>query len=59
MVLAYLDPGAGSLFIQALIAGILAVPFFFRTRLAAFAERLRSGRPSSGTSHPREGAEGD
>jgi hypothetical protein len=46
MFLAYLDPGAGSLFIQALIAGIFAVPFFFRTRLAGLADRLSSRRSS-------------
>jgi hypothetical protein len=47
MFLAYLDPGAGSLFIQALIAGILAVPFFFRTKLGAFVHRVRNPRSSS------------
>jgi hypothetical protein len=47
MFLAYLDPGAGSLFIQALLAGILAVPFFFRTKLAGFLNRVRKSSPSS------------
>jgi hypothetical protein len=34
MVLGYIDIGSGSLIIQALIAGLAAVPFFFRRQLA-------------------------
>ncbi len=34
MILAYIDPGSGSLIIQALIAGLVAIPIFFRTQLA-------------------------
>jgi hypothetical protein len=37
-LLAYIDPGAGSLFIQ-------AVPFFLRTQIRRGIDRLR-GRPS-------------
>ena len=29
-VLAYIDPGSGSLLLQALLAALLSVPFFFR-----------------------------
>lgn len=47
MVFAYLDPGMGSLAIQALIAGILAIPFLLRTRLAAVMDRIRSRRSGS------------
>jgi hypothetical protein len=39
MIVAYVDPGAGSLLIQAVIAGVLAVPFFFRERIARFFRR--------------------
>ena len=41
MVLAYLDPGAGSMLIQALLAGVLAVPFLLRSRLAQALRRFR------------------
>jgi hypothetical protein len=32
--LAYLDPGSGSLVVQAVIATLVAVPFFFRQQIA-------------------------
>lgn len=38
---AYLDPGSGSLLIQAMIAGALAVPFLLRAQFRAVVERLR------------------
>ena len=34
MLFAYIDPGAGSMLIQAVLAGLLAVPFFFLMRFA-------------------------
>jgi hypothetical protein len=47
MFVLYIDPGAGSLVIQAIIAGIVSVPFFFRTRLRSVfgwaAPRVREG----------------
>ena len=43
-VLAYLDPGSGSLLIQALIAAALTAPFVLRRQLKAGIDRLR-GRP--------------
>lgn len=43
MLLAYIDPGAGSLVIQALIAGALAIPFFFRSAVTGTLARLRGG----------------
>lgn len=44
-LLAYIDPGAGSLFIQAVIATIVVVPFFLRTQIRKGIDRLR-GRAS-------------
>jgi hypothetical protein len=44
MILAYIDPGAGSLLIQALIAAALSVPFLFRRSLRAVTGRLRHRR---------------
>jgi hypothetical protein len=35
-LLAYIDPGSGSLIIQAVIATIVAVPFFFRQQIGRF-----------------------
>ena len=33
LVFAYIDPGAGSLVIQAIIAGLVSIPFFFRNAI--------------------------
>ena len=44
--LAYIDPGAGSLLIQVIIATILAVPFFLRTQLGRLFRLIR-GRDQS------------
>lgn len=41
MIFAYIDPGAGSMLIQAILAGLLAIPFLVRTRLLDFARRVR------------------
>ena len=47
-LLAYIDPGAGSLFIQAVIATVLVVPFFLRSQIRKGFDRLR-GRSSVAT----------
>jgi hypothetical protein len=44
VILAYIDPGAGSMVIQLLIASILAIPFLFRQAISRTVRRLR-GRP--------------
>ena len=44
--LAYIDAGSGSLIIQAVIATIVAVPFFFRHQIGRLSRRLR-GRETS------------
>lgn len=41
MLLAYIDPGAGSMVIQAVIAGVLAIPFFFRSQISRLLDRKR------------------
>jgi hypothetical protein len=43
--LGYIDPGSGSLILQALLAAILAVPFMFRRTIGGFWQRLRGGAP--------------
>lgn len=49
---AYIDPGSGSLIIQAVIATIVAVPFFFRQQIGRILRAARRGHdesPSQGT----------
>lgn len=40
-VIAYIDPGAGSLVIQAIIATVVAIPFFFRNAIRSTIARFR------------------
>jgi hypothetical protein len=42
-ILAYIDPGSGSLLLQAILAAVLAVPFFFRRTIGGALSRLRGG----------------
>jgi hypothetical protein len=53
MVFAYIDPGSGSMLIQVLIAGVLAVPFFFRNAIAGVVRRIR-GERSEASSDPTD-----
>ena len=47
LVFAYIDPGAGSLVIQAIIATLVSIPFFFRKTVRSVVDRLRrSPKPS-------------
>jgi len=46
---AYIDPNSGSLLIQAVIAGMVALPFFFRRQLARLTGALRRGRNTDGS----------
>ena len=47
-LLAYIDPGAGSLFIQAVIATIVVVPFFLRSQIRRGVDHLRGRHSPSG-----------
>lgn len=49
LVFAYIDPGAGSLVIQAIIAGLVSIPFFFRNAIRSTIGRFRH-KSSDGTS---------
>ena len=40
-LLAYIDPGSGSLIIQAAIALLIAIPIFFRTQIGRVVNRFR------------------
>lgn len=45
-ILAYIDPGSGSLIIQAVIAGLVAVPIFFRRQISRIVRSVR-GEPET------------
>lgn len=51
MVFAYLDPGAGSMVIQTIIAAVVAVPFVLRSQIGRVMTRLR-GRTGSTRAQP-------
>jgi hypothetical protein len=40
---AYIDPGSGSMLLQVILAGVLAVPFFFRRVITDAWHRIRGG----------------
>ena len=44
-LLAYIDPGSGSLAIQAVIATAMVVPFFLRSQIRRGVSRLRGHSP--------------
>jgi len=43
-LLAYIDAGSGSMLLQVILAGVLAVPFFFRRVIGDGLRRLRGER---------------
>ena len=51
-LLAYIDPGSGSLIIQAVIAGLVAIPFFFRQQIGRVVRAVR--RTDTGTTPPSD-----
>lgn len=46
MVLGYIDAGSGSMVIQALIAALAAIPFFFRHQIGRLVSVVRRGDQS-------------
>ena len=48
--LAYIDPGSGSLIIQAAIAAVIAIPIFFRSQIARVVRVLRHSDDTEPTS---------
>ena len=40
-LIAYIDPGSGSLIIQVVIATLVAIPIFFRTQIARVMHAVR------------------
>jgi hypothetical protein len=52
---AYIDPGSGSMLLQVILAGVLAVPFFFRRVITDAWHRVRGeDRSSTPTADDRE-----
>jgi len=49
-LLAYIDPGSGSLIIQAVVATLVAVPLFFREQIARIVRRARGRRSDDSAS---------
>lgn len=41
LIFGYIDPGAGSLVIQAVIAGMVAIPVIFRNHIRRFVRAIR------------------
>lgn len=55
MVIAYLDPAAGGMIIQTIVAAAVAVPFILRSQISRVIRRLRAHRaPKQGLSTTRE-----
>ena len=52
-VFAYIDPGAGSLVIQALIAAVISVPIVFRNTVKRTLGRLRRSDQANHDHEPR------
>jgi hypothetical protein len=52
VVLLYIDPGAGSMVIQAVLATALAIPFFFRARMSRLVQRVRAVRRNGNDNQP-------
>lgn len=46
-ILAYIDPGSGSLIVQVLIASIIAIPVILRARIAQVARAVRRDKSSA------------
>lgn len=42
--IAYIDPGSASLLLQALLAALLSVPFFFRRAIGGVWHKLRGAK---------------
>ena len=55
-MVAYIDPGSGSLLLQAILAGLLAIPFFFRRTIGGFLGRIRGNGSDAApvTQEPRD-----
>jgi hypothetical protein len=54
LILGYIDPGSGSMLLQVILAGVLAVPFFFRRVIADAWHKVRgTDRPDAAAARVR------
>lgn len=53
-LLAYIDPGSGSLIIQAVIATAVAIPFFLRHQIARLVRTVRGNKPIDVSTNPTD-----
>ena len=53
-LLAYIDAGSGSMLLQVILAGALAIPFFFRRVIGDTWNRVRGRGATGGTPEVRE-----
>ena len=51
---AYIDAGSGSMLLQVILAGVLAVPFFFRRVITDAWHRVRGGDRTPSTPEDRD-----
>ena len=58
-LLAYIDPGSGSMLLQVILAGALAVPFFLRRTISDGWRRLRGQPPASASAQTEAEADAD
>jgi hypothetical protein len=58
-LLAYIDPGSGSMLLQVILAGLLAIPFVFRRVIADGWHRIRGDRDATKPTEGGEDASGD
>ncbi len=56
-VLAYIDPGSGSLIVQAAIAAVIAVPIFFRTQIGRIVRARRGSKDHEAGAGDRAGTD--
>ncbi len=57
--LAYIDPGSGSMLLQVILAGALAIPFFFRRVIGDAWARVRGSRAHTNRTEGGEDATTD
>jgi hypothetical protein len=58
-LLAYIDPGSGSLIIQVMIATLVAIPIFFRAQISRIVSRFRRSPDVIGQTHADDRPAGD
>ena len=58
-LLAYIDPGSGSLIIQVMIATLVAIPIFFRTQISRVVNRFRHSSDVAVQTHADDRPAGD